>query len=126
MKFCHLTLNFALSVDDALCAGMAGVGLTVPAGSLWLAATPLIPNVARLAGTTSEGALVSQQDQGHHIIVFILAKLQTVATKVPVVFVHHERAQLSTAWKPPPDPTTPIMYCTQGVYIARLKVKPIK
>lgn len=76
-------------MDDALCAGMAGVGLTVPTGSLRLAATPLIPNVARLAGTASEGALASQLDQGQHITVFTLAMLQTVATKVAVIFVHH-------------------------------------
>lgn len=59
-SFCHLTLNLALSVDDALSAGMAGVGLTIPTGSLWLAATSLIPNVTRLTGTTSKGALESQ------------------------------------------------------------------
>lgn len=69
-NFCHLTFNFALSVDNALSAGMAGVGLTIPTGSLWLAAMPLIPNVARLTGTASEGAL----EQGQHII-FTLAMM---------------------------------------------------
>lgn len=54
MNFCHLTLNFALSVDDALSAGVAGVGLTVPTRSLRLAATSLVPNIARVTGTTSE------------------------------------------------------------------------
>lgn len=54
MNFCHLTLDFALTVDDALSAGVAGVGLTVPTRSLWLAATSLVPNIARLTWTTSE------------------------------------------------------------------------
>lgn len=67
MNFCHLTLDFALSVDDALSAGVAGVGLTVPTRSLRLAATSLVPNIACLTGTTSERALTTQREQVQHI-----------------------------------------------------------
>lgn len=67
VNFCHLTLDFALSVDDALSAGVAGVGLTIPTGSLQFAATSLIPNIAHLTGTTSEWALTTQREQAQYI-----------------------------------------------------------
>ena len=52
-------------MSDALSAGVAGVGLAVPTGSLGLAAAPLIANVTRLTGTTPERALMI--NRGHRI-----------------------------------------------------------
>lgn len=56
-------------MDDALCAGVAGVGLAIATGSLRLTALLLIPSVACLTGTTSERALIepSHQVTGAHI-----------------------------------------------------------
>lgn len=54
----HLTLDFTLSMNDALCTGVAGVGLAVPTGSLWFTPVTLVANVASLTGTAPEGALV--------------------------------------------------------------------
>lgn len=53
----HLTFDCTLSVDDALGAGVAGIGLAVPTGSLRLTAKSLVPNIAGLTGTASERAL---------------------------------------------------------------------
>lgn len=61
--FIHLTLDLALPMDDALSAGVTGVGLAIPTGSLWLTATSLIPNVASLTWTTPERALMTHREK---------------------------------------------------------------
>lgn len=68
--FIHLTLDLALPMDDALSAGVAGVGLAVPTGSLWLTATSLIANVASLAWTTPERALMTHR--GNRAIIRVI------------------------------------------------------
>lgn len=101
---CHLTFNFALPVDDALSAGMAGVGLTISTGSLRLAAAPLIPNVASLTGPASKGALVSQWNK----VVFYTSSVKVVTTEVVFStpdffsfehFLSHERVSTFFSWK---------------------------
>lgn len=60
-----LTLDYTLSMDNAVGAGVTGVGLAIPTGSLWLTTTFLIPNIAFLTGATPERALMTQRKQTH-------------------------------------------------------------
>lgn len=62
----YLTLDCTLSMGDALSAGVAGVWLAIPTGSLRLTAASLIPNKARLTGTTPERALMTQKKPTQH------------------------------------------------------------
>lgn len=70
VTFIHLTLDLALPMDDALSAGVAGVGLAIPTSSLWLTATSLVPNIASLTWTTPEGALMTHR--GNRAIIRVM------------------------------------------------------
>lgn len=54
-------------MDNALSAGVTGVGLAIPTGSFWLTTSFLIPNIAFLTGATPERALKTQRKQTHFI-----------------------------------------------------------
>lgn len=54
-------------MDEALGAGVAGVGLAVSTGSLWLTAAPLISNIARLAGAAPVGPLYTHREMSCYI-----------------------------------------------------------
>lgn len=95
--FIHLTLDFTLSMDDALSAGVAGVGLAIPTGPLRLTAMSLIPNVASLTGTTSEWALMAHR--GSRQIISLIRASISPCSYISTVAIELQTTELSSRRK---------------------------